>query len=89
MSGNVLIINKIIPKNFHISKIIFIFTIHKIILVMSAQYHFIKIADKDNPDKGTWYFKPTSISDIMEHWNVFAKNAFKTGMQEHLKNLFG
>lgn len=54
---------------------------------MSAQYHFIKIADKDNPDKGTWYFKPTSISDIMEHWNVFAKNAFKTGMQEHLKNL--
>lgn len=51
------------------------------------KYHFVKIAEVRDKQKGTWYFKPESADDIMEHWRKYVSAEMKSGMQEVVANL--
>lgn len=46
------------------------------------KYHFVKIAEVRNKQKGSWYFKPESVDDVMEHWHKYVGAVMRSGAKE-------
>lgn len=51
---------------------------------MCEEYHFVKIK-RGSESKGTWFFKPSSEEQILEHFNTVIKGEISQGVQDYIK----
>lgn len=54
-----------------------------------ARYHFVRVADKDEPDNGTWLLAADSEEVIMDHWTTYCAAVMKEGMQQIVGTIMG
>ena len=51
------------------------------------KYKFRKIKMKGENSKGTWYFIPQNVEQVLEHWQKFCHTEISEGMDEVTQNL--
>ena len=54
---------------------------------MKSKYKFIRINEKYGDGYGKWYFKPSTIEQILEHWYRYCCVEIAEGMKEVADNL--
>lgn len=56
--------------------------------VRKKKYHFVKVNTVGNdPSMATWYLKPESKSDIIDHWERYCVSEISEGVREYVDAL--
>lgn len=55
---------------------------------MNKKYHFVKVRECRSPEsEGTWYFKPETKDDVIEHWDKYVAGQISDGVAEYVEHL--
>ena len=51
---------------------------------MKANYKFVRIKPKNEDSYGTWYFKPSSVEQVIEHFNTIFGKEISAGIRDKM-----